>query len=529
MKAENFQRGGLTSVTIAASRGLLASCIFVLLGLGGCGSDSNPQSSQQTATNQQTVPIPTAQLIPRTATSIPWNANDKKLTPIYLSDEGYVEEEYFISGAANIYDWPDTKSSAVVKTANVPYVTQFIVTRPADMSRFSGNVLVEVGNPTSGYDKPNFWSTAHKQVIRNGDAFIEMASQSGSIAKLKQYDPVRYGPLNWASPSAPTSMENGLYWDMLSQAAAWVRSNASTNPLNGKVKTVIAVGVSQSSVMLNTYLNAVLPLARKEDGKPMFDGILQTIGPNYFPINGSASAPYSFASRGIVPTIRIASSADFANMMGPADNPPPSSRRADSDAPGDQYRLYEIAGMPHNSIWMNIYSPGWGQVAKIGVTPTPALLSDITFTPSTNDFPGWAFYHAALVNLENWINNGIAPPKDLPRITYQAMHGSEHIEYQEDAYGNTVGGIRNPWVDVPYATWVPHSYNNPEYTGSSQFTRNYKIPFSVAQLTNLYGNSATFLSKFDAGIDALVSSRMILDVDAEVLKDQVFEMQLLNN
>lgn len=496
--------------------------VFTTMFLVACGS------SESSSPSQQTVSVPTAELVPRTTTSIPWLANDLKYTPIYLSDHGYVEEEYFISGKANIYDWADTSKSATVKTANVPYVTSVMIIRPADMSKFSGNVLIEVGNATAGYDKPNFWSTAHKQIMRNGDAIIQMVSQSGPVTKLKQYDSARYSRLNWASPTDSTKMENGLYWDMLSQAAAWARSNSSSNPLK-KVKTVIAVGVSQSSVMLNTYLNAVLPLSLKADGKPIFDGILQTIGPNYFAINGSASAPYSVPERAIVPTIRIMSSADFANMMGPSDNPALSSRRPDSDMPGDQFRLYEIAGMPHNSVWMNIYSPGWSQLAKIGVTPTAALISDITFTATTNDFPGWAFYHGALVNLENWINKGIAPPKDLPRITYTPMNGVEKIEYVQDAYGNTVGGVRNPWVDVPYATWIPHAYSNPLYSGSGSFTRNSKVMFSAAQLATLYSDNPTFISKFFAGIDALVSSRMILAEDAEKLKDQVLELQILTN
>ncbi len=518
----------------------LVSALFVFLaacggggGGGGIASvdpvpDPTPVEPDPTP-SLQTVAVPSAELIPRTGTSIPWNANDMKFTPVYLEENGYIEEEYFIARTANVYAWADTSKPATVLSAGAPYVTQVLVTRPADLSKFSGNVLVEVGNATAGYDKPNFWSTAHKQVIRNGDAFVEMVSQSGGVAKLKQYDSARYGRLDWTSPTSPTAMENGLFWDMLSQTAAWVRSDAASNPFAGKAKTVIAVGVSQSSVMLNTYLNAVLPLALKTDGKPIYDGMLQTIGPNFFPINGAASASYSFAPRGIVPTIRIMSSADFANMMGPSDNPPLSSRRADSDVPGDQYRLYEIAGMPHNTIWMNIYSPNWEQIAKIGVTPTAALWSDITMNESTNDFPGWAFYHAGIVNLEKWINEGVPPPKDLPRISYQAMHGSERIEYEEDAYGNTVGGVRNPWVDVPYATWIPHAYNVPYISGSGQFTRNSKVMFTQSQLSALYGDNFTFVRKFNEGIDKLVKNRMILSDDADILKDQVLELQILSN
>ncbi len=223
-------------------------------------------------------------------------------------------------------------------------------------------------------------------------------------------------------------------------------------------------------------------------------------------------------------------------MMGPSDNPPLSSRRTDSDTPGDQYRLYELACSIHNQVWMNMYRVGFAQLNKIGVSSTLSMTRDATVTPDTVDFPNWAFLNAQLINLYDWIQKGITPPKDLPRLDYVAMNGPEQIEYKTDAYGNPLGGIRNPWCDVPTATIVPHAYTyynaawcstNPCYSGSGSFTRNYKINFTTDQLTALYGTNVTYTSKALASLESLVAARMILPDDAVALRAMILENPVL--
>ena len=48
---------------------------------------------------------PTTGPVPVTPTSYPYGAADRLLEPMDLAKDGYVEEEYFISGTANVYDW----------------------------------------------------------------------------------------------------------------------------------------------------------------------------------------------------------------------------------------------------------------------------------------------------------------------------------------------------------------------------------------------------------------------------------------
>ena len=84
--------------------------------------------------------------IPVAADSYPFGAADHTRVPTDLGKIGYVEEEFFAEGKANIYEWPE-QGAAVVRTANAPYTTRVLVRRPASKSKFSGNVIVEMLNP----------------------------------------------------------------------------------------------------------------------------------------------------------------------------------------------------------------------------------------------------------------------------------------------------------------------------------------------------------------------------------------------
>jgi hypothetical protein len=52
---------------------------------------------------------------------------------------GYVEEEYLVSGKANVYDWA-LDGSVSVKIPAAPYTTRILVRRPADPASADGSV-----------------------------------------------------------------------------------------------------------------------------------------------------------------------------------------------------------------------------------------------------------------------------------------------------------------------------------------------------------------------------------------------------
>ena len=82
--------------------------------------------------------------------SFPFMAADRNLQPTDLKKYGYVEEEFIVSGTANVYDWA-ADGALTVKTPGVPYGTRILVRRPVDPGRFSGDVIVETLNAVAPF------------------------------------------------------------------------------------------------------------------------------------------------------------------------------------------------------------------------------------------------------------------------------------------------------------------------------------------------------------------------------------------
>ena len=70
--------------------------------------------------------------IPRTATSVPIGTAQLPgaAESVDLARNGYVENEYFVSGNANIYGYDASGQNLEVKTPDVPYTTVILVAGP---------------------------------------------------------------------------------------------------------------------------------------------------------------------------------------------------------------------------------------------------------------------------------------------------------------------------------------------------------------------------------------------------------------
>ena len=71
---------------------------------------------------------------PQTATSLDLGR------PLDLTSLGYVEEEYFFSGTANVYSTP-TLTTGTIVSSDHPYKSRIIVRRPTSPAQFNGTVL----------------------------------------------------------------------------------------------------------------------------------------------------------------------------------------------------------------------------------------------------------------------------------------------------------------------------------------------------------------------------------------------------
>ena len=73
---------------------------------------------------------------------------------------GYVEEEYFLEGTRCSTPWLPRATTAhdgrwdVVEREPSRFRTRFVVRRPVDPARFSGNVVVHWNNVSLGFEFP---------------------------------------------------------------------------------------------------------------------------------------------------------------------------------------------------------------------------------------------------------------------------------------------------------------------------------------------------------------------------------------
>ena len=89
---------------------------------------------------------------------------------------------------------------ADVRTADAPYTTRVLVRRPAKRTKLSGNVVVEMLNPSNLFDLNIGWALSHDEYTRNGDVWVGITAKPVTIAALKAFDPERYASLSMANP-----------------------------------------------------------------------------------------------------------------------------------------------------------------------------------------------------------------------------------------------------------------------------------------------------------------------------------------
>jgi hypothetical protein len=473
-------------------------------------------------------PVPTVSgPLPVSAKSYPFGAADHELQPEDLRKVGYVEEEYLASGKANVYSWPAT--GAVVRTPDAPYTTRYLVRRPAKASHFSGNVVVEILNPSNRFDLNIGWALAHRELIRHGDAWVGVTGKPDSVAALKTFNPVRYRPLSLANPlpldnpancdppvsfvtrdSATRATEDGLVYDITSQAGAWVRSRAASNPLTygrrhgSPVDRVYNFGYSQTGSYQYDYINGIQPLVIKSDGRPMFDGYIVAVAGGRFigaaPMNQCEQPPpigdprRQFTNVG-TPIIHIMSQSDYLIGI--------DARRPDGDTAQDPYRHYELAGAAHATPDELLYAAAPADITAAGRSVPPMNCVE----GPRSRLPSSIFFDAAVRNLDWWVRFHIPPPHADPI----EVAGSPPAPVL-DQFGNVKGGWRSPYLDVPTSTWFASSTNPPGSTFCG--IAGHEVPFGAQQLAALYPSHGTYVSQVVHSAADLVGDRLLTAPDA---------------
>ena len=85
-----------------------------------------------------------------------------------------------------------------------------------------------------------------------------------------------------------------------------------------------------------------------------------------------------------------------------------------------------------------------------------------------------------------------------------------------DANGETEGGVRTPWVDVPIAKLSGVGNSGGPLAGLAGVTE----PFDTATLDRLYpGGKSEYLKKFQASLDSAIKEGFILPADRKEILD----------
>jgi hypothetical protein len=115
---------------------------------------------------------------------------------------------------------------------------------------------------------------------------------------------------------------------------------------------------------------------------------------------------------------------------------------------------------------------------------------------------------ASLANLERWSRDGNPPPHGEPIRVREQSGGAPEVE--RDRFGNAVGGVRTPALDVPIARYHARMSG----PGVCELW-GYREPFAAAQLKSLHPTHAGYISKVRRSVAALVVARWLTPGDAE--------------
>jgi hypothetical protein len=373
----------------------------------------------------------------------------------------YEAKEYLVSGTAN----------------GQPYKTRIVVRKPVDGSKFSGLVLAESMHPSG-----NAWMFhfTHRYSMSAGHIGLEVLTTTHE--PFVEGNPERYKGLQVLPGQAS---------EILAQVGALVRSKQGSPLASLPIRKMVLAGSSASAAVVVNYLPAHMVL-RQANLAPIYDGFLPT-------------STGVTVQRVDVPLVQVPTMTEV--MTGTA------TPRQDGDTPGDQFRVYEFAGMAH-----------------IDSRDAAAYYPNPCKYPISR-YPLAAYMSVALDHLWQWADKGTVPPR-APRILVDRDVTGDGSIMALDQYGNARGGIRNPYVDVPVKRYaVRNEGSSPPIKNAHPFVAargeaaqaqlcglaGYEMPLTAAQMKSLYKNKKDYVAKVERSYDALTKQGWALPVYRDVV------------
>jgi hypothetical protein len=347
-----------------------------------------------------------------------------------------------------------------------------MVRRPSN-GKFSGIVVLEAMHPSGAAHMFEFTSD---YTMSSGHMAVEVVT---SFVEPNVHNADRYKDQSISNDQVP---------EVLAQVGALVRSKKSGTPFaNVSVRKMVMMGTSATAGILSQYLPGHM-VFRTPDMQRIYDGFL--------PMSTGATM------REVdVPLIQVPTMTEY-NRGG-------VTTRADSDADGKQFRLYEFAGMGHVD-----------SRDSVRFKPNPCA-------KDASQFPEQVYMSVALRNLVDWVDKGKVAPKGERYV----LNGTA-LAFDEN--GNVKGGIRNPYVDVPVVKYgVPNTAANPPITNPSKWIAThgagapgqmcglsaYQESLSKEQLTKLYGNKKTYQDRVKKNVAELEKAGWSLPVYRDAIME----------
>ncbi len=460
--------------------------------------------------------------IPTTETSKPFAAAAEKCC---FDKIGYIEDEYFQTGTADVYEEKEDHSVFPI-FESAPYTTRVIIRRPADVTKFSGNVVLEILNASANIDIDRMWVNSWPFFTRNGDIFVGISSKGHVVDSMKQFDPERYAPINWNNPmpdrEIPDEVKNGvfkflpqyevgLFWDMLRDLAKLLKCGCEMNPLReyGKIHLYLT-GWSQSTSYVCRYVRSFAPLEKE----PLFDGYyngggigIGRLAPinNAHPSNMGNTEPHSDILGTPQPFMAVNTESENCRAFW----------YGDFDEPDFKFRTWQIAGTSHDSKYNLVDYYGEEDLKMLeglgiynGYYGVDGDALDTPYEP---------VFSAAWKALYNWVRKGIPAPH-APKIetTYSFTPkpgiSIAYADNLKDALGNCRGGIRIPYVVYPTAR-ISRTSTRADGRLNGAFGK--VNPYSPEFLTELYGSLENYAKLVDAEYDRCVAQGFLLEEDRE--------------
>jgi hypothetical protein len=389
-------------------------------------------------------------------------------------------------GPGNVYDsaaaiWPgkgpDHFDYAVDEyvisgtAAGDPYEARLVIRKPKDARKFSGLVVAEPMHPAAAAAHAFEYNSLY--IMDAGHIAVEIDTTGQE--QIAAFNPQRYGSLKASQKQVS---------EILAQAGALIKSPQSPiAELN--LRKMILWGTSASSAMVVNYLpsHRVFKLASMAN---IYDGFMPTM-------NGSTIAPVD------VPIIQVPTQTEYMYV---------ATAAQDSDEPGKQFRVYEFAAMAH-----------------LDSRNTRKRLTQEDCLEPLSELPLDAMASVALHHLLQWVDLGLSPPR-APRVIMDMYVPNDGSLMQLDEYGNAMGGIRSPWVDVPLFKYTMHNPPNPASTGAGSgrmqtpllcYLSGWQTPIDAAVVKKKYGSPANYVRMVEKRLEELEAEGWSLPVYHDVI------------